>query len=138
MARLTAVRAEACVGLAAALLRGERALGYPGSIQVHGGMGGGAGSRLADRRSRHRERPGGKWKTGRLGRLLGAGVICGRLVVLHRNSRRLVGLERSGNGALGSQLKPDAFLQLYGKRINERVVRPPGNERVDDVLKRNC
>ena len=53
------------------LLRGERDLGPPGSIQVHGGGIRGARVRLVGRlvgkESRQRERVGGKRKAGRLG-----------------------------------------------------------------------
>ena len=65
------------------------------------------------------------------------GEGCGSVVVLHRNGRRNVSLKGEGNVSPGCHLKTNSLTQFLGKNKNERVVTPPGNESVCDVLKGN-
>ena len=95
MIRLPAVGGETCIPSAPALLNGEWDAGPPGTIQVHGDMLVGSRGRLVGKRA------GGKGKAGWMGWRLGPRWSSGRVIVLHMDGSRQVGLECSWDGTSG-------------------------------------
>ena len=80
----------------------------------------------------------GPWKAGRgLGGGLGAGEDCGRLILLHRDGCRKVGVEGSGDRTTDNQLKPNVFICFFGKNVDGGVVWPTGREGMHNILEGN-
>ena len=124
--RLGTVRAEACDRLATALVHGKRAFVAPDTIQIHGDNLVCARGRLVGRRAR---RGGwtGKGKAGRGLRIgVGAREGCGRLILLHRDGCRKVGVKGSRDRAPSIDLKTNVFFEFFRKDVDERMVESTG------------
>ena len=89
------------------------------------------------KRGREGEGTGGRARR-RLGGRLGAGAGFSSLVLLDKNGCRKVSMKGGGEGAASGKLEPYSFPSLSRKKVNQRVIWPPGVDGVGDVLKCTC
>ena len=111
MIRPPATRTKTPLSPATAFLGGKSTPGTPRTVQIHGGGTGGAVGRGTRRGVCHREEFWNEWGTW-LRRGLRAGQSGGRLILLHRNSRREVSLKSGGERTPGCEFKPNIFFKL--------------------------
>ena len=131
-----AVCTEDPLSSATAFLGGKSTPGTPGTVQIHGGGTGGARGRGTRRGVCHREEFGNERRTWLRGGLR-SGQSGGRLIVLHRYSRREVSLKSGGERTPGCEFKPHIFVKLIGKCIDEGMVSPKRREGEDCGVKCN-
>ena len=122
VACLTTVAAQAISSTALTFLKGERASGTAGGIQIHGDMLGGGRGWLGETSGR-----GWFGLAGRKGKawlLLIPGEGCCSLVLLDCNSCAHVLRKAHRYGTPGRNFKPDVLRQFLRKKKDEGVVTP--------------